>query len=246
MSQASGHEIPGSKMASSAEAGGALNWIWGLVTSKMFLFYCLCNYAWVIYAYAQTLKKFTNRSAADIARDEKYSAFKRNDIEKIKKKWLTALVLSPLIVLKGVATYTPWAVMLVISLIVQKLDCTKKSRVQDRWSFKVMRLAQIAVARWDFLWYGGWPGLISCVDKFVDYSEYLGPEWKEDKEKVPTIVIANHSSFVDIIVQMYMGMPSFVAKNSVRGWPVIGKCAEIFGCLFLERDNKSSQRNTVT
>ena len=68
---------------STDSAGSSLNWIVSLFTSKWFLIYCLCNYAWVLYAYFRTINKFTHKTKAEVARDEKYSAFKRNDIAKI-------------------------------------------------------------------------------------------------------------------------------------------------------------------
>lgn len=59
------------------------SWIMGLLTSKVFIFYCLLNYGWVIYAYTKTIKSFGRKTPSDVERDEKYRAFKRNDIEKL-------------------------------------------------------------------------------------------------------------------------------------------------------------------
>ena len=181
--------------------------IWSYLTSKYFIVYCLMNYAWVLWAYNRTMTKFTHKSKQDVARDEKYSAFKRNDIEKIKRIWPQALILSPMIMLKGLLAYLPWALMLIFSWIAVKLDRTKQKRVYDQWSYKVMRGIQIALARWDFFWYGAWPGCVHTEYVQVDYRKYLGPDWRDDKERIPTTVIANHSSINDIVVSMYMGMP---------------------------------------
>ena len=53
----------------------------------------------------------------------------------------------------------------------------------------------------------------------VDYSEYLGPNWKKElkdhNKKIPTIV-ANHCSFLDIISLITVYMPSFVAKDQFK------------------------------
>ena len=230
-------------------SGSPTSWsayLWGFFTSKYFIIYCLLNYVWVIYAYQRTMNKFTQRTKADVERDEKYSAFKRNDIDKIKGKWLQALILSPTIMFKGVASYLPWALMFIISWIAKKLDTTKQKRIYDQWSYKVMRVLQVAVARWDFLCYCVWPGNIGIEYVKADYRKHLGPEWKDDPDKIPTTVIANHQSINDIVVSMYMGMPCQVSKASVRSWPIIGACAELFGCLFIERENKESQRSTVS
>lgn len=80
----------------------------------------------------------------------------------------------------------------------------------------------------------------------VDYRKYLGPDWKNDVNKTPTTIVANHQSFFDIVVSMYVTMPSVIAKEAVRYIPVVGKCAELFGCLFLTREDKSSQRSVVS
>jgi hypothetical protein len=37
----------------------------------------------------------------------------------------------------------------------------------------------------------------------LDYKEYLGPEWKADKNKLPGSIITNHQSWIDIIAHMY-------------------------------------------
>ena len=79
----------------------------------------------------------------------------------------------------------------------------------------------------------------------IDYKKYLGPDWKKS-EKQASAIVSNHSSWVDIIMNMFMHMPSHVSKHSVRNIPVIGKCAEMFGCLFMERENKDSHRDMFT
>ena len=57
-----------------------LSWTIGLLTSKYFIAYSLLNYYWVYNTYNKTLKSFGRKNKEDIARDEKYAAFKRNDI----------------------------------------------------------------------------------------------------------------------------------------------------------------------
>ena len=93
---------------------------------------------------------------------------------------------------------------------------------------------------------GCWPGLLNIEQVEVDYKKYLGPEWQLDKNKVPTTIVANHQSFLDIILSMYITMPSVIAKQSVRDIPVIGRYAELAGCLFLQREDKGSQRSIVS
>lgn len=55
----------------------------------------------------------------------------------------------------------------------------------------------------------------------VDYSEYLGPDWKMTFEGYGS-VISNHQSFVDILVHQHMRMPCHVAKEGTKKLPFVG------------------------
>jgi lyso-ornithine lipid O-acyltransferase len=60
--------------------------------------------------------------------------------------------------------------------------------------------------------------------------------------KVPTrgVVVANHLSYLDIIL-LSAAMPCFfVAKAEIRGWPYFGKAARAGGTLFLDRSSRAS------
>jgi len=69
----------------------------------------------------------------------------------------------------------------------------------------------------------------------VDYTHYLGPDWK------PTftgagISVSNHSSFMDIIVVLAnIKRLGFVTKMENRKVPAVGYLTESIGCLFIER-----------
>lgn len=47
--------------------------------------------------------------------------------------------------------------------------------------------------------------------------------------------VANHSSWIDIIVLQRAAAPFLVSKSEVRDWPVIGQIARAIGTLFIER-----------
>lgn len=59
----------------------------------------------------------------------------------------------------------------------------------------------------------------------MDYSKYLGPEWKPSYDK-PSTVICNHSTWLDTPVMMTINSPSFIAKASVRKIPFVGYMAD--------------------
>ena len=42
---------------------------------------------------------------------------------------------------------------------------------------------------------------------------------------------------------MYFQSPSHVAKDATKRIPFVGYCAAMYGCLFIERDNKNQKRD---
>jgi len=50
-----------------------------------------------------------------------------------------------------------------------------------------------------------------------------------------TLFVANHISWLDIVVLSTVIQPRFIAKASLRHWPVFGWLARISGTLFIER-----------
>lgn len=51
----------------------------------------------------------------------------------------------------------------------------------------------------------------------------------------PTLFIANHSSYLDIVVLSALIEGSFVAKREVSGWPLLGLLAKLQRTVFIER-----------
>lgn len=44
----------------------------------------------------------------------------------------------------------------------------------------------------------------------IDYKKWLGPDWKPKYSGASTLVF-NHTSWIDILVGMYLDMPSFLS-----------------------------------
>jgi len=60
----------------------------------------------------------------------------------------------------------------------------------------------------------------------------------------PVLLVANHQSWLDIVVMSAVTPVSFVAKLEVRGWPFIGWLARLQRTLFIDRTRRSSVRHT--
>ena len=76
----------------------------------------------------------------------------------------------------------------------------------------------------------------------VDYSKWLGPDWKPTYEGA-SMLISNHSSFIEVFLAFMFirPMPGFIAKDSVKQVPSVGPIATAVGTLFLDRTDKSDR-----
>ncbi|GMJ02649.1 LYSOPHOSPHATIDYLETHANOLAMINE ACYLTRANSFERASE1 [Hibiscus trionum] len=61
----------------------------------------------------------------------------------------------------------------------------------------------------------------------------------EDQER-PGAIVSNHLSYLDILYHMSSSFPSFVAKRSVSKLPLIGLIGKCLGCVYVQRESKSS------
>lgn len=55
------------------------------------------------------------------------------------------------------------------------------------------------------------------------------------------VVVANHASWLDILVLNALGPMTFVSKSEVAGWAGIGPLARAAGTLFIDRDRKQAR-----
>ncbi|XVE69928.1 hypothetical protein DITRI_Ditri10aG0030900 [Diplodiscus trichospermus] len=70
-------------------------------------------------------------------------------------------------------------------------------------------------------------------------SKTEGTNQSEDQER-PGAIVSNHVSYLDILYHMSSSFPSFVAKRSVAKLPLIGLISKCLGCVFVQRESKSS------
>ena len=79
----------------------------------------------------------------------------------------------------------------------------------------------------------------------VDYSEWLGPDWKPSYEGA-TMIISNHQSWYEVFMTFFFvrPMPGFIAKSSVKNVPSVGMVATAIGSVYLDRRDKA-RRNQV-
>ncbi|MES2186658.1 MAG: lysophospholipid acyltransferase family protein [Pseudomonadota bacterium] len=67
----------------------------------------------------------------------------------------------------------------------------------------------------------------------------------ERPEGGPLLLVANHTSWVDILAVQAARTSRFVAKSDIRQWPLIGLVAGGVGTLFIERASRRDALRTV-
>ncbi len=65
----------------------------------------------------------------------------------------------------------------------------------------------------------------------------------EDK---PTLLVANHISWIDILALGAVANISFVAKSEIKKWPLIGFLAALRKTIFVERKKRTDSKRTAT
>ncbi|XP_078442090.1 phospholipid/glycerol acyltransferase family protein isoform X2 [Wolffia australiana] len=62
----------------------------------------------------------------------------------------------------------------------------------------------------------------------------------------PGAIVSNHVSYLDILYHMSSSFPSFVAKRSVAKLPLVGLISKCLGCVYVQRESKSSDSKGVS
>jgi hypothetical protein len=98
----------------------------------------------------------------------------------------------------GIIAWTFCALMTKIIMIGQNRDEPLSSLRTTMMTYNVRLCAKINMVMLGCIF-------IDLKDVYVDYSEYLGPEWKKQKVQYGNAgsTVVNHQSWIDILVNMY-------------------------------------------
>ncbi|KAG2628174.1 hypothetical protein PVAP13_3KG231200 [Panicum virgatum] len=80
--------------------------------------------------------------------------------------------------------------------------------------------------------------------RFADAEDGHADQSKEMER--PGAIVSNHVSYVDILYHMSASFPSFVAKRSVARSPLVGLISKCLGCIFVQRESKTSDFKGVS
>ncbi|XAR64110.1 Plasmalogen synthase [Bertholletia excelsa] len=76
-------------------------------------------------------------------------------------------------------------------------------------------------------------------------TETESKDTSEEPER-PGVIVSNHVSYLDILYHMSSSFPSFVAKRSVAKLPLVGLISKCLGCVYVQRESKSSDFKGVS
>ncbi|KHG28279.1 Lysophosphatidylcholine acyltransferase 1 [Gossypium arboreum] len=77
-------------------------------------------------------------------------------------------------------------------------------------------------------------------------SKTAGTLQPDEPEQRPGAIVSNHISYLDILYHMSSSFPSFVAKRSVANIPLVGLISKCLGCVYVQRESKSSDFKGVS
>ncbi len=97
-----------------------------------------------------------------------------------------------------------------ILFFIRFYDEAKTAKVLRAWSFKLMKILDIR----------------------------LVVEGNPPQQLHNTLIVANHISWLDILVIFTVIKPRFVAKKEISHWPIIGRLTKLGNTVFIERENK--------
>lgn len=82
--------------------------------------------------------------------------------------------------------------------------------------------------------------------KEVDYSYYLGPDYKANmNNKTTSTIVANHVSWLDAMVFGRRFMPAMAPKIGMKHMPIVNVFAEAIGSLYIPRSGSKEDRDKI-
>lgn len=84
----------------------------------------------------------------------------------------------------------------------------------------------------------------SCKQVDVDYSFYLGPDYKEKEKKVPHVstIVCNHVSFLDPVVLIKMLQPAFAPSVEFSKVPIVSNLIDAIDSIYIPRGGSAENR----
>ena len=83
----------------------------------------------------------------------------------------------------------------------------------------------------------------------VDYSKYLGPDWRNEKfqGKRPSTIISNHIGFIEILayIALMTTPPSFTPSHHVKYFPIGDHFVRSLNSIYVDRTDNKEKRDSL-
>ncbi|RDX63713.1 Lysophospholipid acyltransferase LPEAT1, partial [Mucuna pruriens] len=193
---------------------------------------------------ADTLPEMEKKFAAFVRRDV-YGTMGRGELP-AKEKLLLGFALVTLLPIRVVLAFTVLVFYYLICRVFTLFSAPNREEEQEDyahmsgWRRTVIVSCGRALSRFMLFIFG-----------FYWIPESIYTSQKEDKcqpEELerPGVIISNHVSHLDILYHMSSSFPSFVAKRSVARLPLVGLISKCLGCVYVQRESKSSDFKGVS
>lgn len=201
------------------------------------------------------LKSDSNRMSTENIEEleKKFAAYVRNDVYgpmgraelPLAEKLLLGIALVTLVPIRTLLAITVLLVYYAICRICTLFSAPNRDEEEEQEDFAHMGGWRRAVIVWcgrflsrvmlfvfGFYW-------IKETYRILEPPQDEGKDQSEDPER-PGAIISNHVSYLDILYHMSSSFPSFVAKRSVAKLPLVGLISKCLGCVYVQRESKSS------
>jgi len=214
-----------------------VQWANFILTSKIFWANNIIGALMIEYA-LRGIEPMLPKNEEDEKRDEKYKAFRREDLDQLTRwnlMWYAPVILPRWII--GWGVFMLFFLGMVVIGIVAPSDEPFSPRIQAI----IAKLARLNVK--GFIMMKG-SGTVQEIRREYDYSKYLGPDWKLTYEN-PSTVVSNHTSWIDIVIHFLRQPPAFIGKASIKEIPFAGSIFVKCGCMFFDRSDKNAKKGVL-
>lgn len=198
--------------------------------------------------------------------EKKFAAYVRNDVYgpmgrgelPLVEKVLLGIAVVTLVPIRFVLALIILVVYYVICRVCTLFSAPNRDEEEEQEDFAHMGGWRRAVIVWcgrflsrmllfviGFYWISVSYRDIELPDQNKSSSQNEGKDQSEEPERLGAI-ISNHVSYLDILYHMSASFPSFVAKRSVAKLPLVGLISKCLGCVYVQRESKSSDFKGVS
>ena len=188
--------------------------------------------------YYKPLEYIDKKTGEKINVHKKYEPFQAKDSLSYLNFLINGMIFFPIKFVTCVSVVSGLIINLKISSYFHKnSDTNKKDReitkkIIQFWSKWAFKMANITIHEIK----------INSYEK--TYKKYLGENYDFTDQKY-SVIISNHLGLFDVILQMFLHGPGFIAKKQVGDYPLFGSVARGLNCLLVSRENEKERQKTM-